>query len=56
MSFETRIVVGGETSTAEAYRNDHGLTKDQYRDMIFELCVYGNYTAPNGDEINKEGK
>lgn len=48
----TEIIINGEThSTAEEYRHDYGLFKDQLRDMVFELALYGTYEAPNGDVI-----
>ncbi|MGY3581464.1 hypothetical protein ACVIGB_000466 [Bradyrhizobium sp. USDA 4341] len=50
-SNSTEILVNGTTSTAEQYRHDYGLTKDQYRDMVFDLGMYGKYEAPNGDMI-----
>jgi hypothetical protein len=47
----TEILVNGNISTAEQYRHDQGLTKDQYRDLVFDIGMYGTYEAPNGDII-----
>jgi hypothetical protein len=41
----------GAISTAEQYRHAQGLTKDQYRDLVFDIGMYGTYEAPNGDII-----
>ena len=49
--WETEIVVNGQNGTAEAYRDAHGLSKDEYRDMVFELALYHKHEAPNGDLI-----
>jgi hypothetical protein len=52
VTFPTEIIINGsEHSTAETYRHDYGLSKDQYRDMVFELALYKTYDAPNGDII-----
>jgi hypothetical protein len=48
----TEIIVNGNTPwTAEEYYRERGLFKDQFRDMVFELALYGTYEAPNGDII-----
>lgn len=48
------LVNGTQKTTTEDYRRDNGwMSKDDYRDMEFELGVYGEWEAPNGDHITK---
>ena len=49
VTLPTEVLVNGIHCTAEQYRESNGLTKDQYRDIVFDLGMYGTHEAPNGD-------
>lgn len=49
----TDILVNGKPTTAEQYREDRGLSKDQYRDLVFDVQSYGDHEVSNGDRVTK---
>lgn len=52
ITYDDPCTVNGEGTTLQAYRKTAWLDKDTYRDMAFDVGLYGEWTNPrNGDVV-----